>query len=575
MTGDSVFVVLSLFAPLLLAALLVVPATRPWIRPVVWTAAVPALVLAIAADIGVRVDLPWVLTGVSFGLDELARVFLLFSALLWMVSGLYARVYMKDDPRSVRFHVFFLLALAGNIGLILARDMPGFYLCFAVMSLSAWGLIIHDGTAAARRAGWVYIVLVVIGEALLVAGMLLAAAEAGTALDGLAARLAQSTHLHLLIGLFLVGFGIKAGVVPLHMWLPLAHPVAPTPASAVLSGAMIKAGLLGWLRFLPLGETAQVDWGGVCVFIGMFTAFYGVAVGVTQANAKTVLAYSSISQMGLMTVGIGIGLAAPALSPVVMAAIVIYALHHGMAKGALFLGAGIAARGPQRLAYRATVAMGLLLPALSIAGAPLSSGMPAKALLKEVIFHAQEPWAALLLALLPIAALGSMLLMVRFLTLAWPRNRGDVSVPLGLLLPWGLLLLGVASLAWIEFSTVALAEFTPTISVADVWTYTWPVVLGAVLAFMAGKYAWWRGYQVPAGDIIVLFEKAIAWCGQRPARSVSATPARVLPTAVGEMQHARFAAPILGWEGWLGRWSVAMGAFVVIVVLLVLMRFSV
>ena len=92
---------------------------------------------------------------------------------------------------------------------------------------------------------------------------------------------------HLVILLVLVGFGIKAGALPLHVWLPLAHPAAPTPASAVLSGAMIKAGLLGWLRFLPLGQPGTAVWGSPCIFAGMLAAFFGVIVGLNQKNPKT------------------------------------------------------------------------------------------------------------------------------------------------------------------------------------------------------------------------------------------------------------------------------------------------
>jgi formate hydrogenlyase subunit 3/multisubunit Na+/H+ antiporter MnhD subunit len=567
-SGSAILVIMSLVAPLALAALLAVPAARPWIRPVAWTAAVPALVLAIAGELGTLVDLPWFLTGVGFGLDELGRIFLLFTSLLWMTAGLYARVYMKDDPRAVRFHAFFLLTLAGNLGLILAQEMVGFYLCFAVMSFGAWVLVVHDATPKARRAGWIYIVLVVIGEALLVAGMLLAAAQAGTAFDGLAARLKDASHLDLVVGLLLAGFGIKAGVAPLHVWLPLAHPVAPTPASAVLSGAMIKAGLLGWLRFLPLGEASLPGWGEICVVAGMLSAFYGVAVGVTQRNAKTVLAYSSVSQIGLMTVGVGIGLAEPAVSAVVVGAVVIYALHHGLAKGALFLGVGISDRGPQRTAYRATVAAGLLLPAFALAGAPLTSGMPAKALLKEAVYFSAEPWAALLLTLLPIAAAGTMLLMIRFLTLAWPRTRGDEPVPVGLLLPWGLLLLGVALLAWIEFAAEPAQERTPVIPVADIWSYTWPLGIGAALAFLAGKVAWWRGHEVPAGDILAPLERMVNRLNQAWVRLAEAALPPVEQPEETENNRAGMAARVMRWEAWIGRWQVAASAFLALLILL-------
>jgi formate hydrogenlyase subunit 3/multisubunit Na+/H+ antiporter MnhD subunit len=107
--------------------------------------------------------------------------------------------------------------------------------------------------------------------------------------------------------LLLVGFGIKAGALSLHFWLPLAHPAAPVPASAVLSGAMLKAGLLGWIRFLPLGEAAMPLSGVTLVSAGLGAAVLGTFVGVVQNDPKTVLAYSSISQMGIITTGIVFG----------------------------------------------------------------------------------------------------------------------------------------------------------------------------------------------------------------------------------------------------------------------------
>jgi len=210
------------------------------------------------------------------------------------------------------------------------------------MTFAAYGVIVHVGSAPARRAGKVYIIMALLGEALLICALLLATAAAGgTDLRQIPAAVAASPLRNLIIALVLTGFGVKAGAVPLHLWHPLAHPVAPTPASAVLSGGMIKAGLLGWLRFLHLGEVVLPEWGALCIAVGLATASYGVVVGLTQDEPKTVLAYSSVSQMGFMLTGIGIGLSAPVAWPAALSAVLLYALHHGLAKGALFLGVGV------------------------------------------------------------------------------------------------------------------------------------------------------------------------------------------------------------------------------------------
>jgi hydrogenase-4 component B len=158
------------------------------------------------------------------------------------------------------------------------------------------------------------------------------------ALVELPARLAGAPGGELAAALLIAGFGVKAGLLGLHVWLPLAHPVAPTPASAVLSGAMVKAGLLGWLRFLPLGTAALPVVGATLVVLGLAGAFLAALAGVLQRDAKTILAYSTVSQMGLLAVGVGLALAEPAAWPLAAAALPLYALHHGCTKAALFLG---------------------------------------------------------------------------------------------------------------------------------------------------------------------------------------------------------------------------------------------
>ncbi|NJN47745.1 MAG: hypothetical protein HC808_16135, partial [Candidatus Competibacteraceae bacterium] len=163
---------------------------------------------------------------------------------------------------------------AGNLGLVLAFDAVSFYLFFALMSFAAYGLIVHDGSAEARRAGRVYLTMAVIGEACLLSALLLIGSQAGNVdLRAWGPQLADAPTREWIIALILAGFAIKMGAVPLHIWLPLAHPCAPTPASAVLSGIIIKAGLVGWLRFLPIGDLAMPDWGTLCLAVGMGISF--------------------------------------------------------------------------------------------------------------------------------------------------------------------------------------------------------------------------------------------------------------------------------------------------------------
>ena len=142
------------------------------------------------------------------------------------------------------------------------------------------------------------------------------------------------------MALLIAGFGLKIGLVPLHVWMPLTYTAAPIPAAAVLSGAAVKAGVIGFIRFMPF-DAAMPGWGEALAAIGLFSAFYGVAIGITQSNPKTVLAYSSVSQMGLIAAVIGMGLAAGDSSTASAAGFI--AAHHVLVKGALFLAIGVAA----------------------------------------------------------------------------------------------------------------------------------------------------------------------------------------------------------------------------------------
>ncbi|MBZ0166691.1 MAG: NADH-ubiquinone oxidoreductase, partial [Candidatus Omnitrophica bacterium] len=245
--SNSTMYLMAIFLPSFGAMLLLWPG---WRKAVItwmpWTA-LPAVLLAVAGETGGRITLPWLFFNARFGLDATAQVFLGFTALVWLLAAVYAGGYIKhDDPHRARFFASFLLAMSGNFGLILAEDVFSFYFLFALMSFASFGLVAHTGSPAARRAGQVYIALVVIGEAFVFSALLLAAQTTGTVhLTEMAAGVAESPARNQILALAFIGFGVKAGALPLHVWLPLAHPVAPTPASAVLSGCMIKAGLLG------------------------------------------------------------------------------------------------------------------------------------------------------------------------------------------------------------------------------------------------------------------------------------------------------------------------------------------
>lgn len=479
----------ALALPLLLAPLVLHPRLR-WLTAI---APLPALATALLLPTGTRVELPWLLLGATLGLDRPGRIFLLFTAILWLAAGIQAVRALRDDPHAGRFHLFFLLALAGNLWLILALDLVGFYTGFTLMGIASYALVIHDGRPESLRAGKVYLILTLLGETTLFMALVLIAFQTGT-LAPSAADLARLGDLP--IGLLLLGLAVKAGLMPLHVWLPLAHPAAPAPASAVLSGTMIKAALLGWLRFLPLGTLALPDWGLVLVLAGLISAILAPMIGLTQDNPKVVLAYSSVAKMGFMSLVLGVLMIRPELAPVGILGLALYAGYHALTKGGLFLGVGLRhTAGPQTM-----VLFGLGLLALVMAGPPLTGGVIAKDALKPVLSALAADRMSVGLTLVGVT---TILLMLRFLWTIWrtvPHPEPGYRAVTGV---WGLLIGLVLVLPpLVAFLSGARLDWTSNLG---------PLAMGLALGLPVLLVARWRPAwraplvgRIPPGDLLEL-----------------------------------------------------------------------
>ncbi len=498
--------------PILLPlAVAVVTTLRPGPRTswLLAAAPVPALVLALAGPLLPAPALSWLLLEPRLALDPVGRVLLALTAVVWIVAGVYARTEAEQRGGYVEW---WLLSLSGNVGLLLSDDILTFYTAFVVMTLAAYGLVVHSRTVEARRAGRVYLVLGVAGETVLLAGLLLAAADApGLRMAEVAGAVAGSANRDLVVALLLIGFGIKAGVIGLHVWLPLAHPAAPFAASAVLSGAMIKAGLVGWLRLLPIGALPLPGWSDLLVVLGLATAVVGVALGLTQRAPKVVLAYSSVSQMGFMTLLVGVALAAPEAAPVAVAAAAVYALHHGVAKAVLFVAVGLlpSAGGTWR---RTALLVGVAAAGLALAGAPLSSGAYAKAWMKQAIDLALPGTSVTTFA--SLAAVGTTLLMARLLLLlrAQRPGAGPAGRPTPGLGAWLTLVVAMATLTPLLPPVLLPVLATPD-SGAVVAEPLWPLLLGLAIAgavALAQRRVGVTMPALPAGDLVVVGERAVA-----------------------------------------------------------------
>lgn len=495
----ALLLALTPLTPLLMLAALAVPALRGAVLRVLWLAPLPALACALLAG-GAEPFILYDRVRLMLALDAPSALLLGAAAVLWCAASVYAQSYMAKDGLE-RFAGWWLPTMSGSLGVFVAGDLVTFYLIYALASLPAWGLVIHDRSTRAWDAGGTYILLTVIGEAALLAAFALLAAatpDSTLAIVDVLRHLPDAKLRDLTIGLIVLGFGLKAGLVPLHVWLPLAHPAAPMPASAVLSGAIIKAGVIGLIRFLPVDVTPQ-GWGETLAVIGFVTAFWGVAFGVTQRNPKTVLAYSSISQMGVVVAAIGMGIAGGIATTPLAAAY--YALHHVLAKGALFLAVGVAAKSGG--AARLWVIVPAIVLALGFGGMPLTGGWLAKEAVKT------ELGTGLVGTLSMLSAIGSTLLMLHFVRRLMAGCATDAASrpAAALLLPW----LGMAAAAlllpWWLFETAG-GSLAYVLTAAALLKALWPVLCGVVLVAVL-TWAGDRMPEVPGGDVIVLVRRAL------------------------------------------------------------------
>lgn len=551
-------------------------------------AVLPAVALSLTepGSPGAGLDVTWLVLGSSFMLDELARPLVLIAALLYGAALMNVSwLKLRDAERgSGTLSAFLLVCFTGNVGTYLAADVVSFYLSFTLMSFAAAGLVVHYRTRAARRATRIYLVMSVLAETAILAGLLMLASQMATlSLQHAPDAVAGSPHRGVIIGLLLAGFAVKAGTMPLHVWLPLAHPAAPPAASAVLSGAMVKTGLVGWLRFLPDGEAAASEPAAALTVAGwallvsaLAGAFLAVALGILQNDPKVVLAYSTISQMGFMAAVVAVGLIEPQYAEVTAAAAVIYAVHHGLAKGALFLGVPVA----KHYGHGATgvlVAIGLGGAALAVAGAPLTSGAFSKYVSKEAV-EAVSVLGIGLDAVLPFVATGSTALLLRFGWIMWRAEREPRRGLDGELISWLLVVAaGIAVPWWIGVHWMPLG--TPDADAAVIWDATWPILLGLGLGALAvllvrrsalpDGVAKADGTVVQPGDLVVAEERALRWAGSRTvggldvAHRVAATAAEVPARWIARVAEAgRRAASAL--DGRLASWE-ASGLILILV----------
>lgn len=331
------------------------------------------------------------------GMDRTTRFFAFPALIIWPLILFWQ--HHAPSPRSRVFTLSLWLSALLHIVALTAQDWLTFYAALAWLGILGWLLILHGTTASTPQAARSYLAMMLVAEVLLFAATASMALQ-GTLAFGQASFATLSLAAALLIG---SAMAIKSGMLGVHGWLPIAHPAAPALASALLSGVMIKLGMLGVLRLTPESATG-IAAGQMLFYWGVLGAVYGGIRGACAQSPKTVLAWSSVGQIGLLTAGLATLLWAPE-NDALRTTLMLLVISHGLAKAALFIAAGQWARLP--VGQRQLIGSGMAVAALTLVGAPFSGGLYIKSWLTLAI-NAQG-FAGELLTLASLATAGAML----------------------------------------------------------------------------------------------------------------------------------------------------------------------
>jgi formate hydrogenlyase subunit 3/multisubunit Na+/H+ antiporter MnhD subunit len=442
----------------------------------------------------VALDLPWPVPNgaLALGLDPLSAVFAAALFGLGLAAAIFGAGYMRAHPRQRgmgAFVLFFDLLLASMALLLAARQALLFIVAWEVMTVSSFLLVAFEHEDAnVRSAARTYLVASQLGTAFLFVLFLSLASAAGSLrFDAfLAVSARPPLPAALLFGLALVGFGTKAGLVPLHVWLPEAHPAAPSHVSALMSGVLVKMGVYGILRALTFLPPAPAWHGMVLAGVGLAGAVAAITLALGQRDVKRVLAYSTIENVGIVAFAAGLGLVgaalrAPAVAALGLVGALLHVWNHALMKGLAFLGAGALVHGAgtrdlERMGglLRRLPATGalLVLAAAALAGLPPLNGFVSEWLVYLGLLRGGEgaPDRLALVAWLSLAALAfvgalAAIAFTRLLGIALlgaPRSpeaaRAHEAGPL-LLVPMGLL--GAANVAIAVFPAQAMGLVAP------------------------------------------------------------------------------------------------------------------
>ena len=276
---------------------------------------------------------------ITFRVDLLGFSLAALSSFVWMLVTIYSLDYMSHEHAQNRYYPTLIFILASCLGIFVAGDLFTLFIFFELMSVFSYILVVHEETYEAMKAGYKYIIMAIIGGLALLLSLIITFEIAGTVSLAETNLIGEASVLGLIAFFgYLIGFGMKAGMFPLHVWLPDAHPVAPSPASALLSGIMLKTGAYGLIRVIfnvySPDMLSASGWNTIITVLALITILLGSAVALTQQDLKRRLAYSSVGQMGYILLGMSL------LTENAVMGNIFHIFSHALMKSCLFLAAG-------------------------------------------------------------------------------------------------------------------------------------------------------------------------------------------------------------------------------------------
>lgn len=336
--------------------------------------------------------------GLRLSLDGFRVLYGLIAVLMWMMTTLFSREYFAHYRNRNRYYLFTLLTLGATVGVFLSADLFTTFIFFEIMSFTSYVWVAHDEKEASLRAAGTYLAVAVIGGLVMLMGLFLLYNEIGTLemsqLLSACEVVQDKSVLYVAGGCILFGFGAKAGMYPLHIWLPKAHPVAPAPASALLSGILTKSGVFGILVISSQIFLHDENWGKMILAFGVITMFLGAFLAVFSIDLKRTLALSSMSQIGFILVGVGMQGLLGHHNALAVRGTLLHMVNHSLIKLVLFMIAGVIYMNLHKLDLNSIrgfgrkkplLAFGFGMGALGIMGIPLWNGYVSKTLLHESI----------------------------------------------------------------------------------------------------------------------------------------------------------------------------------------------